>query len=107
MGITPVDLYRRGNATSPRIDHIRSIDVGRFTLSGVEWVVGRSGGISTFASSPSPGRGKIWRLPAGVPYSDELVLINDHGNHWSWEPAQNMELTRYRELLAALGRSFA
>jgi hypothetical protein len=64
------------------------------------------GGISTFASSPPPGRGKIWRLPAGAAYSDELALINDHGNHWSWEPAQDMELTRYRELLAALGRNF-
>jgi len=34
-------------------------------------------------------------------------LDNDHGNHWSWEPAQDMELTRYRALLAAVGRNFA
>ena len=107
MGTTPIDLYRRGNATSPRMDHVRPIDVASFTRNGVEWVAARSGGISTFASSTPPGRGRIWRLPAGVFYPDELLLDNDHGNHWSWEPAQDMELTRYRALLAAVGRNFA
>jgi len=106
MGTTPVDLYRRGNATSPRMDHVRSIDVTSFTRNGVEWVAARSGGISAFASSSPPGRGRIWHLPAGGRYSDELVLNNDHGAHWSWEPAQDMELTRYRALLAAVGRNF-
>jgi len=106
MGTTPVDLYRRGNAMGPRMDYVRPIDVTSFTRNGVEWVAARSGGISTFASSTPPGRGRIWRLPAGVLYSDELWLDNDHGNHWSWEPAQDMELTRYRALLAAVGRNF-
>jgi hypothetical protein len=88
------------------MDHVRPIDVMSFTRNGVQWVAARSGGISTFASSTPPGRGRIWRLPAGVLYSDELWLDNDHGNHWSWEPAQDMELTRYRALLAAVGRNF-
>jgi hypothetical protein len=78
------------------MDHVRPIDLRSFTRNGLEWVVGRSGGISTFASAAPPGRGRIWRLPAGNLYPDELVLNNDHGNHWSWEPAQDMELSRYR-----------
>ena len=106
MGITPVDLYRRGNATSARMDHVRPIDVIIFTRNGVEWVAGRSGGISTFASAALPGHGRMWRLLAGTSYPDELVLDNDHGNQWSWEPATDMELTHYRALLAALGRNF-
>jgi hypothetical protein len=88
------------------MDHVRPIDATSFTQNGVEWVTARSGGISTFAASTPPGRGRIWRLPAGVLYSDELWLDNDHGNHWSWEPARDMELTRYRALLAAVGRNF-
>jgi hypothetical protein len=105
MGITPVEFYRRGNAAGPRMDHVRPMDVSSFTRNGVEWVVARSGGISTFASLP-PGHGRIWRLPAGVLYSAELALNNDHGAHWSWEPAQDMELSRYRALLSAVGRNF-
>ena len=43
---------------------------------------------------------------AAIYYSDELHLENDHGDHWSWEPAQDMEMARYRTLLAAVGRNF-
>jgi hypothetical protein len=88
------------------MDHVRPIDVMIFIWNGVAWVAGRSGGISTFGSAMLPGQGKIWRLPAGTAYSDELILNNDHGSHWSWEPAQDMELSRYRALLAVLGRNF-
>ena len=106
MGVTPVDLYRRGNATGPRMDNIRPVDVASFTQNGTEWVRGRSGGISTFATPTLPGRGRIWRMPAGTSYSDELHLENDQDDHWSWEPALDMELTRYRALLTAVGRNF-
>jgi hypothetical protein len=105
MGITPVELYRRGNNASPRTDHVRPIDVAIFLRNGTAWVRRRSGGISTFSSIP-PGRGRIWRLPAGTPYSDELNLENDHGDHWSWEPAQDMELARFRALLETVGHEF-
>ena len=106
MGTTPVQLYRRGNASSPRLDHVRPIDVTIFIRNGIEWVAARSGGISTFAFPTLPGRGRIWRLPAGTQYPDELILNNDHGDHWSWEPAQDMALSRYRTLLSAVARNF-
>ena len=106
MGLTPIDLYRRGNANSPRMDHVRPVDVVRFVQNSTEWVRGRSGGISTFASSTPPGRGRIWRLPAGTLYLDELHLENDHGDHWSWEPAQDMQLSAYLDGLRALNAEF-
>jgi hypothetical protein len=105
MGTTPVALYRRGNNAGPRMDHVRPVDVTIFVSHGTAWVRRRSGGISTFSTVP-PGRGRIWRLPAGTPYSDLLNLENDHGDHWSWEPAQDTELDRYRALLAVVGRQF-
>ena len=106
MGITRTDLYRRGNSSNPRMDNVRPVDATSFIHNGVEWVLGCSGGISTFASAGLPGRGKIWRLPAGTSYPDELHLENDHDDHWSWEPARDMEMARYRALLAAVGQSF-
>ena len=106
MGVTPIDLYRRGNAGGPRMDNVRAADVVTFTRNSTEWVRGRSGGISTFASPTPSGRGRIWHLPTGTLYSDELHLENDHGDHWSWEPAQDMEMARYRALLTAVGRNF-
>jgi hypothetical protein len=88
------------------MDHVRPIDVASFARDGVEWVMGRSGGISTFATPIPPGRGRIWRLPAGSAIPDDLHLENDHGDHWSWEPAQDMEMARYRAALAVVARSF-
>ncbi len=88
------------------MDNVRPVDVTSFIRSGAECVRGRSGGISTFASAAPPGRGRIWRLPAGTSYPDELYLENDHGDHWSWEPARDIEMARYRAFLAAVGRNF-
>jgi len=36
---TPVDLYRRGNATSPRMDHVRpNKDIAIYENNGQIWV---------------------------------------------------------------------
>jgi hypothetical protein len=107
MPTTSIDLYRRGNSTSPRMHCVRPTDVSAFMQNGVEWVSARSGGMSTFASSTPPGNGRIWRLPAGSPYSDELRLENDFNDHWQWEPAHDMEMALYRALLAAVGLKFS
>ena len=59
-----------------------------------------------FCLADAPGARENLGLPAGALYSDELHLENDHGDHWSWEPARDMEMTRYRALLTAVGRNF-
>jgi hypothetical protein len=89
------------------MENVRPKDVSTFIVNGVERVRGRSGGISTFASAIPQGSGRIWRLPAGSSYSDELHLENNYGDHWSWEPAQDMEIARYRALLLDVGRKFS
>jgi len=64
------------------------------------WVEARSGGISTFAQ-PRPGKA-WWMLPAGTPYPDLLLLNNDHGDHFLWEPAAYMPLEQYLDVLRTL-----
>ena len=106
-GPTPRALFRRGNATGPRLDYIRAgIDVATFVRDGIEWVLSRSGGVSTFSRNPPPGSGRVWRLDAGSDYPDILFLDNDHGDHWAWEPAADTPISDYRAALYNLGRRF-
>jgi hypothetical protein len=104
MQKTLVPLYRMGNASSPRMDHVRSQDVEVYENNGELWVVERSGGISTFSVQ---GLGKNWWLLAvGTEVPTELFLINDYGNHWSWEPNCTMPIEDYKSALRRIGDNF-
>ena len=63
-----------------------------------------SGGVSTFAS-PGPGR-NWWVLPAGADYPDEISVINDHGDHYNWEPNVDLPLADFVALLATVESAF-
>ena len=105
MGVTPVDLYRSGNAAGPRMDRIRPTDIQIIQKNAVDWVDPATGGISTFDQQIWAAR-TWWMIPKGTAFSDLLVVRNDHGSHWLWEPAQAMELAEYRKLLADLNAEF-
>jgi hypothetical protein len=98
MPKTPADLYRRGNQTGPRLAHVRiGKDIVAFQINGIDWVAARSGGVSTFSRQ---GAGNNWwLLPAGFDYPDELLVVNDHGNHYNWEPRVDLTLADYIALL--------
>lgn len=105
MPKTTTDLYRRGNVSGPRMTNVRiSKDIVVFQVNGVDWVAARSGGISTF-SAQGPGR-NWWRLPAGFDYPDELLVVNDHGNHYNWEPNVTMTLADFIALLGSTESAF-
>src|SRR5262249_2060986 len=70
MPKTTTDLYRRGNASGPRMAHVRlGKDIVTFPKGASEWVAARSGGVSTI-SVQGPGT-NWWCLPAGFDYPDE------------------------------------
>lgn len=104
MSTTPIALYRKGNANSPRMDNVRPQDVETYDYNGQVWVVTNSGGISTFAT---PGAGKNWwKLDQGTDTPTELTLVNDYDNHWSWEPSYIMRMDEYKAALRLIGVSF-
>ena len=105
MGRTTVDLYRRGNAGSPRLSHVRvGKDIMTTFENGIEIAGAHSGGVSTFSNS---GAGSNWwLLPAGTEYPDEISVINDHGNHYNWEPNVDLPLSDYEVLLASVESAF-
>lgn len=105
MGRTTTDLYRRGNSNSPRLTHVRvGNDIVTFFQDGIEMARALSGGISTF-SSPGPGR-NWWVLPTGTEYPDEITVINDHGNHYNWEPSVDLPLSDFVASLATIELAF-
>jgi hypothetical protein len=104
MSKTSVDLYRMGNAVSPRMDNVRSHDIECYEKDGEIWVVEKSGGISTFATQ---GAGKNWwKLDQGTVIPDALSLVNDYSKHWSWEPRYTMRLDDYKIALQAVAAKF-
>jgi hypothetical protein len=107
VNFTTLDLFRAGNAAGAKLDAVRAIDVVIYAPGGIEWVRGRSGGISTFdAINPALG-GRWWRLPAGAEFDSALLFVwNDYQGHWSWEPALDMPLNTYRAALSAVNARF-
>jgi hypothetical protein len=111
MAKTPVDLYRRGNSKSPRMDNVRlDLDIAIYKKEGILWVKEtvasglKPGGISTFSVQ---GKGKNWwKIDAGVEIPQDLELINDRGNHWLWKPSQTMALEQYKRALQISSQFF-
>jgi hypothetical protein len=104
MRKTPVDLYRMGNAVSPRLENIRAKDIQVYEDGGRTWVAANSGGISTFSIR---GTGKNWwKLDQGTEIPNQLRVVNDHGSHWLWEPSYSMPIDTYQEALQSVGNKF-
>jgi len=104
MRRTPVPLYRMGNSISARMNHIREQDIEIIDRNGVSWVSANSGGISTFSIV---GRGKNWwQLEKGISIPTELRVVNDHGNHYLWEPSYTMKVEDYTIALSSIGELF-
>lgn len=100
-----IDLYRGGNSTSPRLDHVRDKDVVKHKdeSTGLTKVKGLSGGISTF-TAPKP-EANWWWIKAGTPVPAKLVITRDTTDpktgitHYTIRPESDMFLTEFVEQL--------
>jgi hypothetical protein len=100
-----IDLYRGGNSTSPRLDHVRDKDVVKYKdeSTGLTKVKGLSGGISTF-TAPKP-EANWWWIKAGTPVPAKLVITRDTTDpktgitHYTIRPESDMFLTEFVEQL--------
>jgi hypothetical protein len=89
------------------MDNVRPVvDATVYTTNGLDWVsAAQSSGVSTRAVKKGL-KGTWWVLPAGATFDDRLLLVNDHGRHWAWRPAIDMEMAEYVRLLSALNPAF-
>ncbi len=108
MGLTPVDLFRSGNAGGPRLTLVRPVDVDTYAVAetGMMWVRANGRGMSTWDAVDPTWRGKPWRLAAGSPYPDDLLLWNDMPGHWVWAALQDITLSDYISALEELSALF-
>ena len=109
----PVDLFRMGNASGPRLDAVRPRDVDivdhRFSDGSTKQMVRSEGGISTFdAVNPRLKGDKWWRIPAGTELPDSIHVVMDRRDprtkiaHYSLRPARYMPLLEFIEGLREL-----
>jgi hypothetical protein len=106
----PVDLFRMGNASGPRLDNIREQDVPITTVrvgdQDVE-MVSPEGGISTFDDYRAKP-GKWWKIPSGVTLPQTIRIVKDGYNrqmrawHYSVRPAYLMPKLTFAEGLRSL-----
>jgi hypothetical protein len=96
-----IDLYRGGNSSSPRLDHVRDKDVVKYKdgLTGLMRVRGMSGGISTFTAPKAETN--WWWIKAGTPVPAKLVVTRDTTDpktgitHYTIRPASDILLTEF------------
>ena len=84
------DLYRGGNASSPKIDNVRDSDI---PVDKDGFVLPDTGGVSTF-DKPKAEK-NWWRFAKDFDAPDGIHIYNDHGNHYLWEPATRMLRTEF------------
>lgn len=111
MGVTARTLFRSGNATSARLDRVRTDGPGRDVdiqtePDGSVWVIANGKGMSTSDSLDPRWRGVPWRLAQGHIYSDLLLVWNDEPGHWVWQPAREMLFSEYVAALSLSNREF-
>ena len=96
-----VELYRSGNASSPRFDNVRDKDIVKYKdpETGLIKVKGMSGGISTF-TAPKP-ENNWWWIRAGTVVPPKLTVTRDHTDpktsitHYTIRPSGDMLLSEY------------
>ena len=112
MGVTAIDLFRSGNATTPRLHRVRTtgpnadVDLYQDPASGDDWVRANGKGVSTWDSVDPTRAGVPWRLAAGSQYPNSLKVWNDDPGHWVWEPTADMKLSDYVAALEVAGQGF-
>jgi len=85
--------------------HVRlGKDIVIYQKGNIAWVAARSGGVSTFSVQGSGMN--WWCLPAGFDYPAELWVVNDHGNHYNWEPSVDMPLADFLTWLTSVEPAF-
>ncbi len=105
------ELYRLGNATSPRLDNVRPFDVDTYDRNGILMVRANRRGISLLDEArlnKTRSNGWVWKIPATTAMPPGLAVTPDPDpdprtrGHFLLCPVSDMPMDEYRALLAKL-----
>ena len=104
--MAPEDLFRLGNATSPRLTHMRRPkDIDTIEINGITVVISNGKGISLSTKDrleKAPMSGWVWKIAKATQIPIGLKLLNDRPGHYSICPISNMPLDEFVGLLSKL-----
>ena len=96
------DLYRLGNASSAKLDHIRPVDVNAYEQNGVQMIRADGRGISLRTEeglSAFRGGGWLWKIAKGFQMPTGIALHNNRGSHYMICPVRDKSMNAYIALL--------
>lgn len=101
-----LDLYRFGNASSPKLDSVRAFkDVTIVKNGGIEMIIANGNGVS-LSSTFDPKKRNTWQLSRSTPIPFGLSLVRDlresRSDHFMIAPTSNMPFAKYIGLLQEL-----
>jgi hypothetical protein len=100
--LVAVDLYRNGNANSPRMNNVRAQDV---TIVDGN-VVANQGGVSTNSNAGALSAHNLWRFPANTDPPAGVGIVNDHHTHYAWQSTEAVTLDTFKTRLEGSHASF-
>jgi len=102
----PEDVFRLGNATSPKIANVRPSDVDWTKINDIIVVIANGRGVSVFSENELKKRdmsGWVWQFNATTPMPPGLKLVSDYEGHYMICPATNMPMDKFKGLLEEVG----
>ncbi len=105
------DLYRLGNATSPRLDHVRQSDVDTYERNGIAMVRANRKGVSLLDEERlkrTRATGWVWKIPSATSMPAGLAVTPDPDpdprtrGHFLLCPVVDMPVDKYRAALSEL-----
>jgi hypothetical protein len=104
--LAEIDFYRFGNATSPRLDHVRvPRDMPSNSINGIVFVQPGHHGVSLMTkerAEKTPGSGWVWVIAKGTHLEPGLTIVKDSETHYFLSPSGLMPLDEFKGLLAKL-----
>lgn len=105
--IFPEEVYRIGNAASPRMSAFRVGEINIYELKGVKMVIANGKGISVFTLRGLKDEGLTglaWKFTKNIAVEVGLKLVDDDKpEHYVLAPVRNMPLDEYKGLLEKMG----
>jgi hypothetical protein len=105
--LSPEDLYRIGNSSSPLLTKVRESEIDLTDMNGIRVVVANGRGVSLYNEqglAEAPLTGWVWKIRARSPLPPGLKLVKTATppGHYHLCPSFNMTLHEYIGLLESV-----